>query len=59
MPALALVALGLGSTMVPADMAHCLSMRDVEFLPILETNDVQVRPLALAHMPLDTERSAH
>ena len=52
MPTLALVAAGLGSTLVPAGLAHHLSIRDVAFRKLAEVEDVPSWPLAVAHMPL-------
>ena len=52
MPTLALVAAGLGSTLVPAGLARHLSVRDVAFRPLAEAEEVPSWPLAVAHMPL-------
>jgi DNA-binding transcriptional LysR family regulator len=52
MPTLALVAAGLGSTLVPAGLARCLSIRDVAFCPLADVNETPRWPIAVAHMPL-------
>jgi DNA-binding transcriptional LysR family regulator len=52
MPTLALVAAGLGSTFVPSAMARRLTLRDVVFRPLAETDNVPTWPFAITHMPL-------
>jgi DNA-binding transcriptional LysR family regulator len=52
MPTLALVAAGLGSTFVPSALARRLSLREVAFHPLAESDNLPVWLLAIAHMPL-------
>ena len=52
MPTLALVAAGIGSTLVPAAVADRLSLRDVAFHALAEIDNLPTWPVAIAHMPL-------
>jgi DNA-binding transcriptional LysR family regulator len=52
MPTLALVAAGLGSTLVPAALARRLSIPNVAFRPLADVAETPKWPLAIAHMPL-------
>jgi DNA-binding transcriptional LysR family regulator len=52
MPTLVLVAAGLGSTLVPSALARRLSLREVAFRPLAESDELPAWPLAIAHMPL-------
>jgi DNA-binding transcriptional LysR family regulator len=52
MPTLLLVAAGLGSTFVPSALARRLSLREVAFRRLAESDNLPMWPLAIAHMPL-------
>jgi DNA-binding transcriptional LysR family regulator len=52
MPTLLMVAAGYGSTFVPSALARRLSLREVAFRPLAETDNLPLWPLAIAYMPL-------